>query len=283
MKPIGKKYVPNINPKWWWLVWIWIAACQSPDRPEKKPLVQVGDDILYLEDIPPQVYQRPDSAEAVKRYMDNWIKEHVFIQYARENVDTNEIHRLIQAYRNDLLRDMYENKLKIKWRDSIRISSEELHDYYRQHKKNFIAQDTLIRWRYILLQANDPDRFKIKKLFFSSKPEDRDELESYFSNFMAFKLDTLGWYTYAKATDIVPPLKNIALRKGKYTFSQKKRLYLVEINDIVWPGEILPYDYVENTLKKYVMERKLQDEIRRARNEMVEKAYQKNQIKFYGL
>jgi len=282
MRKPGINYVPNTNIKWFWWGWIMLfMACRPAEKREKTPLVSVGEAVLYREDIPPSVYKNQDSAAAVKLYVDNWIREHVFIHYARQNVDTHRINRLVEAYRNDLLRDLYENQLKNKWRDSIRLDREELENYYRQHKKNFIARDTFLRWRYVILNKDDPESRKIKKLFFSDKKEDKEKLESYFSHFLAFKLDSTGWYTYSKAADIVPPLKNISLRKGKYTFSRKKHLYLVEINRIIFPGEILPYDYLQNTLKKYVMERKLQEEIRHARKEMVEKAYQKHQIKFY--
>ena len=281
MKILGKKCGLNINIKFIGLLAGLFIACGHSEKKEKTPLVKVADEILYLEEIPPAIYKEGDSAEAVKQYIQNWIRQHVFIHYARQNVDTNRINRLVQTYRNDLLRDLYENQLKLKWKNDIRLSEEELQNYYKEHKKNFIAHDTLIRWRYLIIQMPDKDASKIKQLFFSKKPEDRETLESYFSHFMAFKLDTTGWYAFSKAAEIIPPLISQNIKPTKYTFSQKKRLYLVEINRVILPGDILPYDYLRNTLKKYVMERKLQEEIRRARNEMVEKAYKKNQIKHY--
>jgi len=258
-----------------------LAACGRSNRTARQAVVEVDGEILYRDEIPASLFNRPDSSLALKQYVDNWIREQVFIRYARQNVDTQRVEKLIKAYRNDLLRDMYENQLKIKLRDSIRIGENELKSYYNLHYKNFIADDTILRWRYILLDAQDPDRRKIRKLFYSDNPADREELESFFSHFAAFKLDTAGWYTYAQAKEIVPSLPRRNLKPGHYVYSQKKHLYLVDIKKIVYPGEILPYDYMRNQLKKYVMEQKLQEEIRRLRNEMVEKAYQNHYIKYH--
>jgi hypothetical protein len=243
----------------------------------------VYDKTLYAEEIPVQVYQNAeDSAYAVKTYIDQWLRKQVFIKFAEQNVDTAYVNRLLNQYREDLLRDLYENRLKSKLRDKIRITEEELSAYYNEQKKNFPAKDTLIKWQYLILDNKEKDRYKISKLFFSDKAEDREKLETYYPKFLAVKIDTSGWTTYAGAKKIVPPLPKTLRNNTKYTLSRKNRLYLVRISKTVLPGETAPFEYIKNQLKKFVTERKLQKEIQKTRNDMLKQAYKKQQIKHYN-
>ncbi|NPA42968.1 MAG: hypothetical protein GXO27_02945 [Chlorobi bacterium] len=281
MKKPGNACGPSIriSLRWLWPLWV-LAACRPAGEGER-PLVEVYGEKLYPSDIPAAVYREGDSAAAVRRFTDEWIRRRVFLYHARRNVDTAYVNRLVEAYRNDLLRELYENKLKHKLRDQIRVEEADLEAYYRRHRKNFVAEDTLVQWRFLILDAADRDKRKIRRMFFSSRPSDRDTLESYFSRFLAFKLDTAGWIRWREAVKVVPPLEARGPRTGTFTFSQKNRLYLVDVRRIVRPGQIEPYEHIKSRLKKFVVEQKLQEEVRRLHREMMEDAYKKQKIKRY--
>ncbi len=285
MKILGKKYVPNTNIKFLIiLILLWISgSCTLSNEKPKTPVVKVFDKMLYAEDIPVSIYKNSDdSIRAVKHYIDQWIRNTVFIHFAEKNVDTAYINRLLEEYRQDLLRDMYSNKLKQKLRDEIQISDNDIETFYNEQKKNFPAKDTLIKWRFLIVDSKEKDRYKIKKLFFSKKQEDQQELESYFSKFLAYKTDTTGWLTYKEAKKIVPVLPKLYSRKYSLTLSQKNRLYLIQIIDMKLPGEILPLEYVKSRIKSFVIEKKLNKKIHQIQNEMLNQAYKKQKIKQYN-
>ncbi len=283
MKKIGKKFEPNtsLNAIALFLLAVLIFSCKH-EKNQKTPLVRVYDQVLYKEDIPAFIYREKDSVYEVKKYVDKWIRKNVIAHFAMQNVDTAEINRMVNAYRRDLLKEFYENKLKLKLRDQIQISEDELKNYYEQHKKNFPSEKTFIKWEFLILNATDKDRYKIRKLFFSEKPQDREKLEEYFNRFLAYKLDTAGWITHEKAMEIIPPVKKIKLQKGNFTFSEKNRLYLVKILKKVEPGETLPYEVMKDRIKKFVTEQKTRKILKETYNQMLENSYKNKKIKVYN-
>ncbi len=285
MNKLGTEFVRNTKINIFTLLGILTLiaiACRQSEKNGKTPVLRVYDRVLYAEDIPPSVYQNaPDSARAVKAYINGWLRNSVFSEYAEQNVDTAYVNRLIQQYREDLLRDLYEEKLKNKLRNKVEVTEEELSDFYENRKKNFPARDTLVKWRYLVIDAKDKDRHKITSLFFSADPKAQQKLETHFAKFLAYKTDTLGWITYAEARKIIPGLPVPRQSNFRYTQSKKNRLYLVQIKKVIYPGQTVPFEYIKNRLKTFVIEKKLQKEIRKMKNEMLDEAYKNKQIKYY--
>ncbi len=288
MKPLGKKYVPNTSIKiltLWWIISV-LTACQINRKKERQPVASAFGETLYLDQIPRSVFANKtgeDSILAVKIHIDKWIADKVFEHFARQNVDTTYVRQLARQYERSLLFDLYENQLKSGIGDRIQIDENELKNYYNREKQNFLADDTLIRWRYLLV-PNDHFRrnTQLKKLFFSQKPQDLEKLESFYKDFIDIKIDSSGWISYRKALKIMPVL---TIRKNKTSHHQIKIhqniLYLADILDIIYPGNELPYDYVKPKISGFVKQRKLNREVRKLKQEMLNKAIEKKQVKYY--
>jgi len=292
MNMFGTHLGRNIKSSWiGWGAWLVLlaSACQwnRPQGTSCEALVRVGDQVLCREDIPPSVYDGlhgQDSILAVKRYMDNWITDRVFLYYARQNVDTARINRLTENYRNSLLRDFYETELRGALSDTIRITPEELKAFYDRHKANFRAEDTLIRWRYLIMDDSFKGKYKIMRWFRSGKPEDIEKIEEQYKNLLAVKLDSGAWVPYREAASMMPFLK---LRKpygSKYPYritkTEQSRVYLVDIFDAVYPGEILPYEYIEPQLRILLKQKKWKNNLRYLQEQMRNQAEKQKIIKY---
>jgi hypothetical protein len=177
--------------------------------------------------------------------------------------------------------DLYENRLKNKYRDQILVTEEQLQAYYKNQRKNFPSKDTLIKWRYLILPMENRDNYKIKKYFFSDDTASAGALEKYFKYFLAYKLDTTGWIRFQEAKKTIPVLDKYVLRKKKISRTYKGKYFLIDIKKVILPGEILPYEYVKPSVTRFVAEKELNMYVRKLQNEMVEKAYKKKQIKLF--
>ncbi len=287
MKIFGNNCVRNININLAvWLALVLSAACNKAQPPERQALASAFGETLYRDQIPPSVIQGKsgeDSVLAVKVYVDKWISDKVFEHFARQNVDTAYVNRLAREYARTLLFDLYENKLQAGISDRVQIGEAELKAYYEQEKHNFLAGDTLVRWRYLLVPNDNYRRnAQLKKLFFSSKPEDLEKLETYYKDFIDVKIDSTGWIPYREAMKIMPVL---TVRKGHTPGRQIKIrqniLYLADILNVIFPGDELPYDYVKPKIAGFVKHRKLNREVRKLKQEMLNDAIQKKQVKYY--
>jgi len=283
----------NIRAKWiGWAGWISLllaGACRWSPRESNTctVLVRVGDEVLCRKDIPASVYRQmhgQDSVLAVKKYIDRWVTEHVFLYYARQNVDTARINRLAEDYRNSLLSEFYETELRGTLSDSIRIGRDELHAFYERHKQNFPAEDTLIRWRYVIMNDSFKDRYKVMRWFRGGKPEDTEKIEEQYKNLLAVKLDSSQWIPFSEARKIMPflQLRKPYGRKYPYriTKSRESRVYLVDIFDAVYPGDILPYDYIEPQLRMLLKQKKWKNSLQALRQKMRYEAEKQKIVKY---
>ena len=255
----------------------------------EKPLVQVGHFVLHRSDIPARVYagkKGRDSVLAVRDYIKAWTEDRSFLYFALQNTDTARINRLTEDYRNALLRDFYETRLRELGMDSVQVSRRELRDYYNRQKENFRATDTFIRWRYLIVDATNPKRYRYRTWFYSTRDEDRQKLEAAYKDLLALEPDTSQWIPLRQARKIFPSLR---LRKPQAVSkplriqkTQDKRLYLVEIIRAVYPDDVLPFELTADRVRYFLKQRKWESRLKDLRRKMMHEAQQQKLIKYYA-
>jgi len=280
----GTASAVNIKSK----IWLWpllaltvFSSCRrhTRDGRECRPLVRVGERLLCREDIPPHIYRGrhgQDSVLAVNRYKDDWVTAQTFLYYAARNVDTAKINRLTEDYRNSLLRDFYENELRAALTDTIRVNEEELRDFYARHKQNFKAEDTLIRWRYLIMPQDYKERYKVIRWFNDGSQEAKEKIEERYKNLLAVKLDSGAWVPYEQARKMMPflHLQKPYGRKHPYRIRKvtESRVYLVDIFEAVYPGDILPYEYIKPRLRHFLKQKKWKNSLQILKQKMRKEA-----------
>ena len=295
MKPYGNACVPSIKITdlkaytGLFIALLLLAGCSTQDdRQADSPLVSLGNFSLYRKDIPTKIYEGKhgkDSVVAARDYIKHWIEEHSFLYFALKNTDTARINRLTRDYRNALLRDFYEARLQELGMDSVQISRQELREYYDLQKEHFRATDTFIRWRYLIVSADNPKRYRYRNWFYSSRPQDREHLEAAYKDLIALQPDTTQWTPLHIAREIFPGLelhkpeaKHNPLRIQK---TRDNRLYLVEIIKAVYPDDILPFGLASGQVRYFLKQRKWQNRLKDLRRKMMHEAEQQKLIKYY--
>ncbi len=277
-------YVPNIKSNIAFLLIFILSACHT-EKDNQTPVAEVYGEVLYLEKIPREIYEgKPaeDSLLALKKYIDQWVRNTVLSHYAEKNIDTVYVNRLTDAYRKSLSMDLYETQLAERMFDTVKVSGQELKDYYEKNPHNFISGDTLIQWRFLIVKSRDPRRWKYKKWFFSSRPEDQRKLEPFYGEFLAYKPDSTGWISFHRAKTVYPALKLRAGTGKKQIVSiSGDRMFMLDILQTVYPGETLPFDYAHDRIVTFVKKRKIFRYLKNIKNDMVREAIKKKQVKVY--
>ena len=121
---------------------ILLQGCtETVDHRGKTPLVQVGDNFLYKEDvtlaIPPGVSKK-DSADIADKFIRNWIDDMLLFVKAEGNIpDDAKIDELVKSYRMQLITHTYLEQI-VSQEVEGNISDSEIEEFYNKNKNIFL-------------------------------------------------------------------------------------------------------------------------------------------------
>ena len=124
-----------------------LTSCQSGESSDDAaPLASVGEKTLSVEQlqqrIPPGM-DPEDSIAIVNQYIDQWIREQIFIQQAEQSLsdETVDFEDEVEAYRNALVLHEYKNRFVNKQLNT-NVSEEEALNYYQENQQSFVLTDS---------------------------------------------------------------------------------------------------------------------------------------------
>lgn len=123
---------------------LWLSSCDwisPPSNDKGKPIAQVFDSYLYLEDlgsILDKNHTRSDSERIIKSYADAWITKKLLARQAETNMPEKEetIKKQIQSYRESLVAFLYEKELIAQKLDTF-IEAGKIEEYYQKYKDSY--------------------------------------------------------------------------------------------------------------------------------------------------
>lgn len=116
-----------------------------------------------------------DSARFVKGYVTSWIQTKLIERMASESVDMEEINRMVDDYKRQLIlmaykRAMYEH-------NADAIPTDTIAAYYEEHKEDFILDRPMVKGTYLKVPDDAKNLAVLKRLYKSDRPNDTDRLE----------------------------------------------------------------------------------------------------------
>jgi hypothetical protein len=222
-----------------------ISSCSSKqEETTEKPVAKVYEKNLYpsdLQNIVPADISKKDSADLIKKYIDKWIQDELVLNYAEENLTTEQLNidKEVAQYRKNLIIYNYHSELIKQKLDTI-VSQSEIEAYYNTHLSNFILKDNIVNVYYIKLNKKTPGAEKVKKWYNSSNPKDIDNLRSYCIQFAEnYFIDDKTWLLFDDILKEVPienynpelffkSNKNIELADSSYLYFLKIKGYKIK-------------------------------------------------------
>lgn len=254
-------------------------------------VARAGTSYLYQRDLTGLVganMSSEDSARAVDRFVNNWIKEELFIQEAANNlrIDLDEIERKVADYRFKLISFEYERQ-RVEQQLNRTITPEEVQAYYDANRTNFVLRQNIVRGRYIKLSNEAPKKKDVKRWVKSNRPQDLESLRSYCIQFADnFALEDSTWLKFDEVIKTTP-LNTISnkiqfLRRNRYVEeADSAYLYLFRIDEYKISDEISPLEFVRDDIENIIINKRRVALAQSIENEIYERAKENEDFEIY--
>lgn len=270
-----------------------LFACdRSPKQEQNRIAVaRANEDYLYLDeiqDIVPFGTPAKDSTELITKYIDNWIRETLVTQKAESNLgdEQKNVEKQLRNYRNSLITYTYEKELVKQKLDTI-VSDSEIEEYYNNNQADFELKDNIIKVVYVKVDKKAPGIDKLKRMYKSDLPADREQLASYCHQFASnFYLDDSSWLLFDDLLKEIPIQtynKELFLQNNRFVeVSDSLNHYFVNIKGFKIRNSLSPLGFEKENIKNIILnKRKLQ-----LINKMIEDVYNDaanaNKIEIYS-
>lgn len=254
-------------------------------------LARAGNSILYKTDIAGLVspeLSSEDSARIVSKFVENWIKEELFIQEAASKIqlDLNEIERKVANYRFILISHEYQ-KQKIEQELNREVTDEEIEAYYEQNRDNFMLKQNIVRGRYVKISQEAPKKSDVKRWIKSDRPQDVESLKSYCFQFADnYSVEDSTWLKFDEVIKN-SPLNTIEnkiqfLRRNRYVEeSDSAYLYLFKINEYKISEEASPLEFVRKDIENIIINKRKVALTKSLENDIYERAKENEDFEIY--
>lgn len=271
---------------------LFLAGCGNHNTAiERKPVAEVGKNILYFDEIPSlagEKIAKEDSTALVKNYINKWARRKLLLLKAEENLSDamkEDVSKQLQETKENLLIYQYERQLMLEKLDTL-LTSSELENYYAQNEKAFFLTSNIVKALFIKIPLETPDLQKIKVLARSNNQDDLRQLESLCFQF-AEKFDDFNedWITMdriaAEFPEDIENQENFLKRNTFYEASDENSAYLLSIRDYRLRSSLAPFEYVRNDIKRIIWNTRRIELIQSLENGLFNDAIKENSFKIY--
>ena len=269
-----------------------LVGCQFFESQETvSAIAKVNDEYLYLSDLDkdyPDDLSKEDSILFVNQYINNWATEQLLKQRALVNLDQEKLvgfDELAEKYRLDLYTNAYMNALIAKQLDTIILASE-YDSLFKYSKQSFKLNEELLQFRYLTLDKNHTDIKNIEERFKRFDSIDKVVLDSLSIQFHSFMFNDSIWVKKSQLLQKLPisahEKNSELLKKSNFIqFEDSIRLYLVQINDLLKRNEDAPQEYMAQTLKQIILNKRKLNLIKQLEIDVRTDAIQNKKFEIY--
>lgn len=237
-----------------------VSSCgdsESNEEIQNDALVSVGDSTLYLADVLariPRGLAPEDSAEMFRNITDEWVRDLVLAEFARNNVpDIDRIEKMVDAYRANLIVSSYIQSMIE--RSQSDISEDRVKRYYQDNRESMVLEEPLIKGAFLKVSQNDQKLERLKGWMAEFSDASIDKIEEaglrHASNYKYFKDQWQSWgsiaeqipYRFFDADAFVKSTRN-------FETSDAGSVYLLHISDYLPSGSEMPYEYARLKIRE---------------------------------
>jgi len=255
----------------------------------KTPIVEIGTDVLYEEDIKqvlPLGLSDADSTAFAEQFIRNWAQDVLFYQNAIRNIpDTKDIDRLVENYRRSLIEHEYQRRL-IEQKFSSEISDEDIEQFYNDNERLFVLDESLLKGLFLKISNKSHDLSDIRKLYTRQDDESFEEIEKYsIRNAARCEFFYDNWRTVAEIEVLLPamdkPLESLIKNNGGFEFKDEEYIYLLNVSEYAPKGGIEPLDHARSRIRGLLINSNEVSYMRKIKEDLYDAAIEKNRIIFH--
>ena len=255
----------------------------------KTPIVEIGTDVLYVEDIEqvlPLGLSEADSTLFARQFIKNWAQDVLFYQNAIRNIpDTKDIDRLVENYRRSLIEHEYQRRL-IEQKFSSEIADEDIEQFYNDNQRLFVLDESLLKGLFLKISNRSHDLSDIRKLYTQQDDESFEEIEKYsIRNAARCEFFYDNWRTVAEIEVLLPPLEKpletMLKDNGSFEFKDEEYIYLLNVSEFAPKGGIEPLDHARSRIRGLLINSNEVSYMRKIKEDLYDAAIEKNRIVFH--
>jgi hypothetical protein len=257
---------------------------------EVKYAAKAGDVKLDVEDLKAHLLMGDvikDSNYYKNKTIERWATEALFYQEAikKLNEDEIQVEKKVEAYRRELINYIYQTKI-IEANLDTSVSKEEIEQYYNEHLDNFILKENIVKVNYLKVPVKAPGLIKIKRLLFSTNPNDtKPLLELCVQNAENFFMNDSTWLFLDDIKKEIPALKDqpdLSLSQGRMIqFSDDLYYYYLKIKDVKVKNGLSPLNFEKQNIKKFIINNRKTQLIVDYKQQLLEKAKSDKTFEIY--
>ena len=228
-----------------------------------------------------------DSTMVLNNYINNWAANKLLIQRALVNLpeeNQNRIQDLVDDYKSDILINSYIDAM-VNENMNLEVSPYELDSLYDNYKETFKLTEELFKIRFIYISKLNPDIRLFKKKLRRFNIDDIKYLDSLSFQFNRFSLNDSIWRNKNEVFYQLPNLKKVnkyMLKKSNFIeIKDSLGLYLINIKDVLKANQYAPLEYVSETLKRMVINKRKLVFIDQLRKDITKDAIKNKSFEIY--
>ena len=268
-----------------------VMSCQEEIMHRgRTPLVSVGKEFLYVEDVERFYSANPpaaDSARYVDEFINRWIEEALFYNVALRNVPSSDkIDRLVEGYRRSLVLNLYQDGL-VEQHLRNDIIDEEVQAFYKANSQMFEVEEPIMMGIFLRVKKGAPKLSSLRKWYKSRAIEDLEKLDKY-----SLADDAQYEYfaeTWQRVSDIAAktPITEADLlqrlsRSAAIELNDKEYIYFISADSLIGKGGLKPIELVEGDIRNLLANTKKVSFIKEKKRALFDEAKEKGSIKYYS-
>ena len=228
-----------------------------------------------------------DSTMVLNNHINNWAANKLLVQRALVNLteeNQNRIQALVDDYKRDILINSYIDAL-VNENMNLEVTSYALDSLYDNYKETFKLTEDLFKIRFIYVSNLNPDISLFKKKLRRFNTDDARYLDSLSFQFNRFSLNDSIWKNKNEVFYQLPNLKKLnkyMLKKSNFIeIKDSLGLYLINIKDVLKANQYAPLEYVSETLKRMVINKRKLVFIDQLRKDITKDAIKNKSFEIY--
>lgn len=252
-------------------------------------VAQIGDSFLTrqeIKDLLPADYTLNDSILIVQQFIDEWTTDQMLMKNALQNISEEKqasLDLLIKGYKTELYSQAYLQELIKQNLDTI-IPNLQIQEYFKQHKEEFILNEDLVKFRYILLDQTYSQLENVNNLFQKGDRGSLKTLDSLSLGYRNYSLNDSIWIKKSILLDRITPITaanefQYIIPGRSWKLEDSLGVYLVRFEDILRRGEPAPISYINPTIKQILRNQRKLAYIKQIKKDLLNDAIESNRLK----
>lgn len=268
------------------------GCSQEHDHKGKTPLVEVAGEHLYKEDLQaalPLNISKDDSVLFAEHYIKNWVEDVLLFEKAEGNIPDNaKIAKLVENYRRALIMHTYQEEL-VSQRLANEISDEEISDYYVKNKELFRTEHPFVKGLFIKVPLHSQDLGSVRNWYKKNNQDAIEKLEKYsLRNAVSYDYFYDRWLP---VSDIAAKIPLKALDAEEDYLDKNRNIevkdtafcYFLHVEEFLGKDKQRPLDFAKNEIREILINLKRVEFINKVKEELYQRASDRNKINYYYL